>query len=36
LMGARQRPHCVGLGLALIIVIKFLGGGVRPAGFGKP
>jgi hypothetical protein len=27
---------CVGLSLALIIVIKFLGGGARTAGFGKP
>ncbi len=27
LMGARRWPHCVGLSLALIIVIKFLGGG---------
>ncbi len=27
MMGARQRPPCVGLRIALIIVIKFLGGG---------
>jgi hypothetical protein len=26
-MGARRRPLCVGLSSALIIVIKFLGGG---------
>jgi hypothetical protein len=27
LMGARRRPPCVGLMIALIVVIKFLGGG---------
>jgi hypothetical protein len=27
LVGARRRLHCVSLSLALIIVIKFLGGG---------
>ncbi len=27
MVGARRRLHCVSLSLALIIVIKFLGGG---------